>query len=116
MAKHFLTTKEWMNLPWLGKELADYLEANCPQMCQEMKEEGTLFQLCLETGMQMVEQYDQLISQGLQDHEAMEIVREIKYQFEPEETELDRESARLEKEYQETWGEISRILNQMNAE
>ena len=89
----FLTEKEYMSLmPW-GRRAAEYWTEFLPNMCREMKEEGTLLKELKKQGENLADYEEQLVRDGLAPDGVSELVweRVHAYQPEPDNLRLDEE-------------------------
>ena len=83
--RKFLTTEEYLNLPYPGKGLADYWAEFLPKMTTEMKADGTLLPNLQIRGTELAEWNLQMIEeQKMPVDAAWEFVKEEIYSMPPE--------------------------------
>lgn len=85
--RKFLTTEEYLNLPYPGKVLADYWAEFLPKMTAEMKADGTLLPTLQKRGTELFDMEMELIEeQKIPVDAAWEFVKEEIYSLKPENT------------------------------
>ena len=81
----YVTKEQYDSLSRFGKEILEDLIRYAPKKLQMMQQDGSLYPTLKKSGDQMLDQYLDLLDAGYQDNEALEVVREIKYQITSEE-------------------------------
>ena len=84
MLEH-VTKEQYETLSRFGKEILEDLIRYAPNNLKRMEQDGSLYPTLKKSGDQMLDRYLDLLDAGYQDNEALEVVREIKYQITSEE-------------------------------
>ena len=82
--KKYLTEDEYNSLTPEGKTQAKYWAEYLPEMCAEMKADGTLYKRLSANGNRISEMRAQMASQGMPEWAAQEFVNEELYNPHPE--------------------------------
>lgn len=82
--KKYLTEDEYNGLTPEGKTQAKYWTEYLPEMCAEMKADGTLYKRLSSNGNRISEMRAKMASQGMPEWAAQEFVNEELYSPQPE--------------------------------
>ena len=92
----FLTEEEYMSLmPW-GRRVAEYWTEFLPNMCREMKEDGTLLKTLKKKGEELADYEEQLVRSGLAPDGVSELVWERVHELTPEPDNLRMDEEEIE--------------------